>query len=91
MRARAVGLGRREPDSQVVPALVARLDDEDPVVRLAANEELRQRHGPRLRLRAVGQPRGARRRDRPMAVVAVGTAHARRLDPVARSCRRSCR
>jgi hypothetical protein len=45
VRARAVGLGRREPEAQVVPALVARLDDEDPVVRLAANEELRKRTG----------------------------------------------
>jgi hypothetical protein len=45
VRARAVGLGGREPDAQVVPALVARLDDEDPVVRLAANEELRKRTG----------------------------------------------
>ncbi len=45
VRARAVVQGRREPDSQVVPALVARLADEDPVVRLAANEELRQRTG----------------------------------------------
>jgi hypothetical protein len=45
VRARAVGQDRRQPDSQVVPALVARLEDEDPVVRLAANEELRQRTG----------------------------------------------
>ena len=45
VRARAVGLGRRQPDSQVVPALVDRLADADPVVRLAAHEELRQRTG----------------------------------------------
>lgn len=45
VRARSVGLGDREPDSQVVPALIGRLDDEDPVVRMAANEELRQRTG----------------------------------------------
>jgi hypothetical protein len=45
VRARAVGLGRGEPDAKVVPALIARLDDEDPVVRLTANEELRQRTG----------------------------------------------
>ncbi len=44
-RARSVGLGRGQPDSQVVPALIARLDDEDPVVRLTANEELRKRTG----------------------------------------------
>ncbi len=45
VRARSVGLGGREPDAQVVPALISRLEDEDPVVRLAANEELRQRTG----------------------------------------------
>ena len=45
VRARAVGLGRRQPDSQVVPALVDRLADADPVVRLAAHEELRERTG----------------------------------------------
>ncbi len=45
VRARAIGLGRRQPDSQVVPALVNRLGDTDPVVRLAAHEELRQRTG----------------------------------------------
>jgi len=45
VRARAVGLGRRQADSQVVPALVERLGDSDPVVRLAAHEELRRRTG----------------------------------------------
>jgi hypothetical protein len=45
VRARSVGQGGRESDDQVVPALVARLGDEDPVVRLAANEELRKRTG----------------------------------------------
>jgi hypothetical protein len=45
VRARAVGLGGRKPDSQVVPALVGRLEDSDPVVRLAAYEELRKRTG----------------------------------------------
>jgi hypothetical protein len=45
VRAQAVGQGRGQPDSQVVPALIARLDDEDPVVRLTANAELRQRTG----------------------------------------------
>jgi hypothetical protein len=45
VRARAVGLGGRQPDSQVVPALIGRLGDSDPVVRLAAHEELRQRTG----------------------------------------------
>ena len=45
VRARAVGLGRRQADSRVVPALVERLSDSDPVVRLAAHEELRKRTG----------------------------------------------
>jgi hypothetical protein len=45
VRARSVGQGGRTSDDQVVPALVARLGDEDPVVRLAANEELRKRTG----------------------------------------------
>ena len=45
VRARAVGLGGRQSDSQVVPALVGRLGDADPVVRLAAHEELRRRTG----------------------------------------------
>ena len=45
VRARAVGLGGRRSDSRVVPALVGRLGDGDPVVRLAAHEELRRRTG----------------------------------------------
>jgi hypothetical protein len=45
VRARAVGLGRRQADSQVMPALVDRLSDSDPVVRLAAHEQLRKRTG----------------------------------------------
>jgi hypothetical protein len=45
VRARAVGLGDRKPDGQVLPVLVARLGDSDPVVRLAAHEELRKRTG----------------------------------------------
>lgn len=45
VRARAIGLGRRQPDSRVMPALVDRLSDSDPVVRLAAHEELRKRTG----------------------------------------------
>ena len=39
------GWGGVKPDSQVVPALVGRLGDADPVVRLAAHEELRRRTG----------------------------------------------
>ena len=45
VRARAVGLARRQADSRVMPALVERLSDSDPVVRLAAHEELRKRTG----------------------------------------------
>ena len=45
VRARAVGMGRRQADSRVIPALVERLSDSDPVVRLAAHEELRKRTG----------------------------------------------
>ena len=45
VRARAVGLARRQPDSRALSALVERLSDGDPVVRLAAHEELRRRTG----------------------------------------------
>jgi hypothetical protein len=45
VRARSVGASPRDTASQVVPALVNRLEDEDPVVRLAAGEELRKRTG----------------------------------------------
>ena len=45
VRARAIGLARRQPDSRVMAALVDRLSDTDPVVRLAAHEELRKRTG----------------------------------------------
>jgi hypothetical protein len=45
VRARAVGLGARKPDSQVLPVLLTHLGDSDPVVRLAAHEELRKRTG----------------------------------------------
>ncbi len=45
VRARAVGLAARAKDTQVVPTLVGRLGDADPVVRLAAHEELRKRTG----------------------------------------------
>jgi hypothetical protein len=45
VRARAVGLGLRQPDAYVLSALVERLSDADPVVRLAAHEELRRRSG----------------------------------------------
>jgi len=45
VRARAITRDDRRPDSQVVPALIGRLEDSDPVVRLAAHEELRRRTG----------------------------------------------
>jgi len=45
VRARALSLGDRRPITEVAPALVARLDDPDPVVRLAAHEELKERTG----------------------------------------------
>jgi HEAT repeat protein len=45
VRARAVALGEELPKSVVVPALLERLDDGDPVVRLTAHEELKRRTG----------------------------------------------
>src|SRR5262245_5136519 len=45
VRARSVGFGEGLPASQVVPALIERLNDPDPVVRLTAHEELRRRTG----------------------------------------------
>jgi hypothetical protein len=44
-RARAVGRAKAHPDSEVMRTLVGRLADTDPVVRLAAHEELRRRTG----------------------------------------------
>lgn len=44
-RARSTGLGKRLPESQVIPPLIDHLEDSDPVVRLSANEELRKRTG----------------------------------------------
>jgi hypothetical protein len=43
VRARAMSLGYDQPDSAVLPALMGRLEDPDPVVRLAAHEELKRR------------------------------------------------
>jgi hypothetical protein len=45
VRARAMSLGYNQPNDMVLPALVSRLDDPDPVVRLAAHEELKRRTG----------------------------------------------
>ena len=44
-RARSVSLGQSLPQRQVVPALIDRLEDKDPVVRLAAFEELKKGTG----------------------------------------------
>jgi hypothetical protein len=43
MRARAMSLGYNQPETVVLAALVGRLNDSDPVVRLAAHEELKKR------------------------------------------------
>jgi hypothetical protein len=45
VRARALSLGDQKSSSKVVPALILRLSDADPVVRLAAHEELKKRTG----------------------------------------------
>lgn len=44
-RARSVSLGGTLPQAEVVPALINRLEDKDPVVRLAAFEELKKKTG----------------------------------------------
>ena len=43
VRAGAVGLGDDRPDAVAIPAWIARLEDKDPVVRMAANESLKAR------------------------------------------------
>jgi hypothetical protein len=45
VRARSVSLGGRLPQARVVPVLIDRLEDRDPVVRLAAFEELKKGTG----------------------------------------------
>ncbi len=45
VRARAVSLGTDKPNEKVIPKLVKHLDDSDPVVRLAAYQELHRRTG----------------------------------------------
>lgn len=42
-RARAVGFGDNQPDAVAVPALIDRLEDRDPVVRISAHQSLRKR------------------------------------------------
>ena len=44
-RARAATLADRLPDARAIPPLIGRLDDPDPVVRMAAHEELKKRTG----------------------------------------------
>ena len=61
-----------------VPALIGRLEDADPVVRLAAHEELRRRTGRDFGFVPWAEPGGTRRRDRPMAGLAGRAAQARR-------------
>ena len=45
VRARAVSLGQGLPETVVVPTLIDRLDDPDPVVRMSAHEELKRGTG----------------------------------------------
>lgn len=45
VRARAASMGDGLPDAVVVPTLIDRLADPDPVVRLTAHEELKKRTG----------------------------------------------
>lgn len=68
VRARAVGLGESQPEQVAVPALLGRLGDPDPVVRMTANDALKKRTGrdfgfvpwgePADRLAAVDRWRG---------------------------------
>ncbi len=43
VRARAVGLGSDQPEWVAVPAMIERLNDPDPVVRMTANSTLKER------------------------------------------------
>jgi hypothetical protein len=45
IRARSVGLAKTQPAQRAVPALIDRLEDHDPVVRLVAYEELKKETG----------------------------------------------
>lgn len=44
-RARAVAFGQQHSDAAAIPALIDRLTDDDPVVRLASHEALKKRTG----------------------------------------------
>lgn len=48
VRARAVGLAEGLPAEEAVPSLIEHLRDPDPVVRMAASEELRKKTGQSL-------------------------------------------
>lgn len=56
VRARAAGLGDGQPESHAIPALIARLDDPDPVVRMVANRELVRRTGQDFGFRPTDEP-----------------------------------
>ncbi len=56
VRARSVGLANHLPDARVIPALIDRLNDTDPVVRLSAYEELKKRTGQDFGFVPWGQP-----------------------------------
>ena len=45
VRARSAAMGDNLPEERVVPTLIDRLEDTDPVVRLSSYEELRRRTG----------------------------------------------
>lgn len=45
VRARAAGMGSTAPPGTATPALVGKLEDSDPAVRLAAHEELKRSTG----------------------------------------------
>ena len=79
-----MGWASGQPDSEVMRTLVGRLADDDPVVRLAAHEELRKRSG--LRLSALF--RGQATRNAPALATLeglVGTGHGISQPPMARS------
>ncbi|QEH36758.1 hypothetical protein OJF2_53430 [Aquisphaera giovannonii] len=56
MRARAVSLAESEPNATAVPVLIGHLNDPDPVVRLAANEELKRRTGRDFKFQSWAAP-----------------------------------
>jgi HEAT repeat protein len=55
-RARAVGLGKNLPDERVIPDLIERLQDKDPIVRISANEELKKRTGQDFKFVSWAEP-----------------------------------